>query len=169
MFTLYLHDTDGNTQEIVVSPSDPIKRLDINFKNGQRPHIIFDNHLIVSDFTFSFYGIKNGDHLYLMPNTTGKSNQMTSPFLPERFNEAQKRFNMAQSFHPESDHSFVLESVRLKDQYFNKIESNYYLNRAVMARTFEAEQTVRKIKHTKLITDFKKLSKPSTTALPKFW
>lgn len=169
MLSLYVHDCDGTCQEIHVSPHDQIKRLDSNVKDGQKRNVVFDNHLIVGEFSFQFYGIKNGDHIYLLPNRQPKAISVGSAFLPERFNEAQKRFNMAQGFHPDSDHSLVLESVRLKDQYFNKIESNFYLNRAVMTRSFETERVPSHIKVSKKFADIKKLTSPSTTALPKFW
>lgn len=144
---VFLHKDDNEPVEVTVNKYDAIRSL---LDNSQQC-IIFDNLFLCESFSFSFYQIESGSHIY-------------SKIIPSKHKtvkENKKRDSKAKL-------SFELD--KLKDRFFDRVEGSFRVHRRVVNRFAEEEhtQTVT-VPVTRVEWNFVSAQKPSTTALPMIW
>ena len=69
--TIYLHDKNGEQTGITVCINDTIESLNI-LKERKNVCLLFHNSVLLPSFSFGFYGISNGDHIFVVQSQEPK-------------------------------------------------------------------------------------------------
>ena len=172
MLNMFLYDSDGTQKRITVNPYDCIQVLDSIVKEGGKRYILYKNQLIMTGFTFKFYGMKDGDKLFVvrtqkqLPNISTQN--LTNIKLQTKQNEANRRFLITQNFSPDYNYPLVLELNRLVDQMFNKAEFKRITNPKFL-KAFDEIYPKKQRKPNPVRLKFCPIDHPSTEELPVFW
>ena len=151
--------------------ADAFNKFSISLNNF---NVVFNQTLVVPNFSCKFLKIQNNDHLYLIPK------QQNCPILPEPnflqhkqrklIQSVHKRFMASQEITMQVPSYIALEGIRLRDLHFNKIEANPKELRKVTTFFLNTRQMN---KQTTDNTDFQPQficpSGPSKDAIPIQW
>ena len=66
MIRIILHNTDSPTVTVDVDPNSAIQVLGKHIPGKSAKFLLYKNTLISDIFTFGFYGIKDGDNIYVV-------------------------------------------------------------------------------------------------------
>ena len=170
--SIYLFDSDGSRRKVTVCIYDCIQVLDSVVKKGGRRFIVYKNQLIMARFTFKFYGVQDGDSLFVVRvknKNLNFSNQIENTFENGcKNNEAQRRFLLSQNFPPNYNHSLVVELNRLVDQMFNKAEFKRIANQSFL-QAFDLIYPKREKKTKEIPLRYCPSDHPCKDELPIFW
>ena len=179
---IFIHDPffaesgggESAVREVEVCDKDLVAILDNFIPEGGQRFIIHEGKFIMSSFSFGFYKIADGSHLFVV-RTNPFQYQISYPKIVlnhkmRKNSSTEQRFNLSQGFHPNSNTDLVLETTRLRDQFLTKIDSNYMLHRSVMAKLAKREAAITDsaIKGGAVVSNQKPLI-PSSEELPIFW
>lgn len=154
--TVFLHQ-DGKNEpiEVTVNKYDPVRSLLLDCSDRC---IIFKNGYLCEAFSFSFYQIENGSHIYSQIKQSKnhkKIDRNTRETDGLRFRKCQT--------------DMCLELDKLKDRFFNRVEGSFRVYKRVLNR-FDANTDVpRESPHQSTESmnwNFETARKPSTVALP---
>lgn len=187
MITLSLHDGSRPVVHVTVSPTDPVQVLNA-YVDGAGPKLLMYNYsLIMTTFTFSFYGITDGSDLFVVRRTetrnTMKSHHtidasmrimkkhcfksLKFPSYMDEVDVNAKLYERLRNLLP--DYSIFKEASRLHDLHYAHLE---LVLRAYQSRPNEDSAFNHKYlseRNLKLNLDIPKRSEPSTDALPRCW
>lgn len=187
MITLALHDGTRPVRRVTVSPTDPVHVLSA-YVDGSGPKMLMYNYsLIMTSFTFSYYGITDDSDLFVVRRTEA-SNTMKG----HRSNESCMRLmrkgcftsiTLAPCMDKESvnillyekfrkyipDNSIIKEESRLQDLHNARLEMlpSAYQNEINEVSTYNQKYLTQR--NYKLNLETNKGLEPSTDALPKCW
>ena len=158
---LYLHTQDNRILTIGFSEQDTINLLQKKIRTSDSSNFVFffNNNVLQGGFTFSFYKITNGDHIYTIPIQKKQTKQMV-------FEEIRKAQKMIDSKLQESKR----ETERVKDIMLKKVEANSQQYRIILKRfnKYLQIEDSRKI-HLPSPSIIGSISEPATQPLPAFW
>ena len=120
--TIFVHQDKGDAAKVVVDPNETLQNLDKHLNLPKFRFVFFNNMVLLGAFTYSFYKIQNGDHIYVIPiafsSAQNIKNSIIHAFIPN-INEPKKEVKP----NPEKRiTSFFRETARLKDQFLQKVE-----------------------------------------------
>ena len=124
--TIFVHHDKGDAAKVVVDPNETLQNLDKHLILPKFRFVFFNNMVLLGAFTYSFYKIQNGDHIYVIPiafsSAQNIKNSILHAFIPN-INEPKKEVKP----NPEKRiSSFLRETARLKDQFLQKVEGTMY-------------------------------------------
>lgn len=169
--TLFVHDNVDHIQKVVVRSSETVESLG-KIANTQGKFLCFFNgSLLLGSFSFKFYNLTNGDHIYIIPFGPCLPGEKC-PFICSIFENLFK-CKKKEKEKPECKcriDNFVRETAKLKDQFFQKVEGTVVCHRKILSRFI---QLIDKDKNksddeNKTVVPPPCLS-PSGDALPTFW
>ena len=156
MMDLYLHTEDNQILHQRFSAGDTIKTVEMRINPKVPIVILHNNQILVSQFSLKFYKINNGDHLFAFhQNIFPYHLQTRAQFFEQKFDQENK-----------------LESVRLKDIVYNKIDSTpqYYCKIVKRFNAIVDQENNIKYKPSNLPSYIPvKPHNISNAPLPKFW
>lgn len=158
-FNIILHN-NGEESKCKVRSLDSIFSLFNKLNDSPSPSIsklIYKNFILCQAFSFAFYGINEGSHIYAItkpqkdPNEIDnhkdqpKNNSILYNFNREKFRGAfekkyGKNYNEEEfenSYHCFKDPSISLEVSKLKDQFYHKIEGTIKCHRKFVNNFFQ--------------------------------
>ena len=155
-----VHDVSSHsTKTIELFETNNTEKLDTEL-GIQGPHQwIFNGRILSQAFSLFFYGVKDGDHLYLYHQNNGISQKKET----KRLSKLTAKKNTLQNILSE-------ERLRIKDVLYQRIEGNCQSNRKLIKafNNFEI-QTETQQTHTTTISEFSAATGPSTANLPLLW
>lgn len=122
--TLFIHHGSNQVDRVVVDSSEPVQSLDKHLDLPKLRFVFLNNMLLVGAFSYSFYKIQNGEHLFVVPVGfsigTKLKNTILHYLVPDQ-PDLQKEIKP----NPEKRiASFFRETARMKDQFFQKVEGS---------------------------------------------
>lgn len=121
--TLFIHHGKNQVDKVTVDSTDAVQNLDKHLETLPKMRFVFfNNMLLVGSFSYQFYKIQNGDHLFVAPVGLSLGVKLKNtllhyliPMPPEEKKEIkpnpEKRIT-----------SFFRETARVKDQQLQKVE-----------------------------------------------
>jgi hypothetical protein len=164
--TIRLHTSNKDTRDIVVHPSDPIKVLDQEVKGNEKRFIMFNGNILMTSFSFKFFGVKDGDHLYVLraPRKQQKQSQKTKN-LVQSLKNTYSLVKMGNDNVEIIDRSALRECIRLLDLMYIRDESRPFSHRRAPQEEEIADQDPPK----QQTVECGRPIEPSTGSLPIFW
>lgn len=184
--SLFVH-TKESSKKAVVCPYDPL--VVILNEDGKKPdtdtRVVYKDLLLVPSFSFKFYGINDGSHVYIV----NVPHQSCEPRVPRvvhqqlpsimQFNIQRNRYYELYGSYPETesgaatmdfvvDPVFACESAKLHDRMFNKIEGTVSCHRRMISR-YNDYSPVSRMGSFCFFKEPSPLKIPSNQALPRFW
>lgn len=167
--TVFVHDFMDKTHTLVVRPWDTIdtiaKRIGVNMKLLH----FFNGMILIGAFTFGFYKLTNGDHIYSIPIGHCFTQNLIKKFRPINV-KTEKSENESVREHSDSCRidSFVRETARLKDQFFQKLEGTVACNRKLFSKLLSLRKEEPKVDKIPTVLP-PKSETPSIGELPMLW
>ena len=161
--TLFIHDFKGRIHQVTVNPADTIDSISKSIGIDSKLLHFFNGMLLIGAFTFAFYKLTNGDHIYSIP---------IGPYLSQdvinKFHSLKTLAEQDSQLHKQRIESFVRETARLKDQFFEKLEGTVNCNRKLIQRFRQLiqEEATRPQENTVIPPQS---STPSSGELPQIW
>lgn len=160
-FNIIVHN-DGKETRFKVKSLDSIRSL-INKLDIDNPlkisKLIYKKLILCYAFSFAFYGIGEGSHIYAYTQQTephetenSKTSQLNNRFLPllnkEQFKKAFERKygneydqdEYENNYQIYKDQSLALEVGKLKDQFYQKIEGTLKCHRKFINEYFQNKE-----------------------------
>ena len=166
--TVNLHDPDRGTINVTVQPTDAVNVLARHVAVGGRRLLCYKGSAVMTAFTFQFFGINNGDDIYVVKLKKPAAVRDRDYFNHNVKKKHKMRKMMPLSgtcFSPARVHGIVKEAARLMDIVANRCEwqrPKVFSQREdplINLLTPAAEPT----------SIGASLTAPSTEALPMFW
>jgi len=178
--TLFIHYGDSKVDRVIVDPRSTIQSLEDFLPLPKHRFVFLNNCLLIGSFTFSFYKVSNGDHLFCVPiafsiaktlqdklsTNIGLKNGLLSKFISS---QGEKNLD-AESASEKRISTFIRETARIKDNFFQKVEGTMLSHR----KTFEKFASIlipksnnEEKQHVTVIPP--PCIKPSTETLPNIW
>ena len=158
LIRLFVHEDGMHVKEIVVNRLDTINSL---CPPDQRRCFLFNNSLLCSAFTFAFYGIPDGSHIFTYIQTIQKRATRARGKVKE-FLQSKLKSTVNMEKH--------LEIAKLKDKFFSRIEGSYRVYQRVVNkfdRSLSEASPSSDADGQRLNLDGAR--EPSTNALPVLW
>lgn len=191
---IVFHKPNNDPQTITVRSLDPINVLVSNDSLYSSKHLFLLNNLKVLSpaLSFKFFKIKNGDEINLIikdkepqhkPIENSKSHH-TNSYFPSLFQLHEHSHQLFQLYGQKPDHETMqqaveeladpetaVESAKLRDQHYNKIEGSASSHRRLMKRYLNLTNAYGEISNDNNYNGIQKVSpnEPSTSALPCMW
>ncbi|EAY02513.1 hypothetical protein TVAG_020660 [Trichomonas vaginalis G3] len=170
LITIYLHDANAEVREVTVNKTDCLQVLEDEIKGDDKRFIMYKNALLMMSFSFQFFGIKDGDHLYVLRakyNNKKRESVDTSKILAQKQLNNRGRVVLANGSVEIIDKSALLECTRLLDlMYLRDDYMSPASRRGLELPTTDAPQSDNGVKST---IPAVRLTEPSTDVLPIFW
>ena len=170
---LFIHHGKCETDIIYVDPFESVQNLDKYLSLPKKRFVFFNNNVLLGAFSYSFYKMKSGDHLYVVPTAFN----ISTTHLKESFNFFHRSNssddNMTKKPNPERRVSaFLRETARLKDQFLQKVDASRFAQRFNLSKI--TNMVMKPITYTTNLAKGKtvippKSSQPSTESLPVMW
>lgn len=170
LITIYLHDVNCPVRELTVRKTDCIQVLQDEVKGDDKRFIMYKNSLLMSSFSFQFFGVKDGDHLYVL---RARYNNKKRDLTDTPKNNLQKQLNnfsrvtLANGNVEVIDKSALLECTRLLDLMYLRDDYIPPVARrgpeSIAAETTHTDND----NHTTIPTG--RMTVPSSDVLPIFW
>ena len=161
--SLFIHDAKGAVHQIKVLPLETIDSISKRIGYGTKLLHFFNGMLLIGAFTFHFYKLTNGDHIYSIPIGPKLSQEILNKFqslkdLTEKQHEIHKR----------KMEMFKYETAKIKDQFFEKLEGTVACNRKLIER-FKQLRKEEKDTPTQTTVIPPLSTMPSSGELPSIW
>lgn len=192
---IILHKPNNDPQTVTVRSLDPINiLLSPDSLCSSSKHVFLLNNLEVLSpaFSFKFFKIKNGDVIKLIiqdKDDTKKSAEDSKPhqnysYFPSLYQLHEHSHQLFQLYGQKPDHESMqqvveeladpetaVESAKLRDQHYNKIEGSASSHRRLMRRYLNLANAFGEISNDHSFNNIQNISanKPSTSALPCMW
>lgn len=166
VITIHLHMSGTDVRDVVVHPGDQIQVLDQEVKGEDKRYIIFNNNILLTSFSFKFFGIKDGDHLYVLraPRNPSRQSQKQKNLLQKAKN-AYSFVKMGNDNVEAIDRSAVKECIRLLDLMCMRDESRPFCGR----RAIQEKPVVERKAPEQRTPEWSRAMEPATKTLPIFW
>ena len=169
---LFVHHGKCVTDCVYVDPRESLQNLDKYVNIPKYRFVFFNNNLLLGAFSYAFYKLKSGDHIYIVPNVCQLSTSKFKESFKNFINYSQDEKTMKK---PNPEHritSFIRETARLRDQFIQKVE-NSVLSRCnkfskLTNMMLKPISYTAKLSKTKTVIPPKSES-PSSDALPIMW
>lgn len=171
MISITAHLKDGNKQQVSVDKTDMVRKL-LDFLPQTHNYVIVINGAVINDcFSFQYYGIKDGDSVLVIPTTKKPEEKILTEKYAKRVDlSVQRRFMIAQGFHPRSCYELVLETTRISENFILKSQMKPALSRSVDRKFMELINDIQPVAPpTPRLVTYDAPVNPSTEALPSFW
>ena len=183
--TIHLHTPDKETIDIEVRPDDSVGVLK-NYVNGIGSQmILFKNNLIMTAFSFSFFDIHDGDHLFVVQYTkaqrcTSAKKTHTRSRLETRrtalFNSAHAEAGKDESTRRRTsnsslflDPSIINEIARLSDLCNKSLDMQRIKFSRQISHDIADNENLKQTQENAHVKNIQQAVDPSTIALPQFW
>ena len=166
--TIHLHEPNKETHDVTVHPSDAIQVLQQEVQGNDRRFILFNNNILMTSFSFKFFGIKDGDDIYVLrsPKNNTKLNQKKRSTSFKGKN-THSYIKMANGNIEAVDKSAAYECIRLLDLLYIQDQIRPFPNRRLQVSNINEEKTP--TNNQEVILEANKRTEPSTESLPIFW
>jgi hypothetical protein len=138
---------------MTVHARDALRSVLTQFPDCSQCKIIYDGHMILTAFSFSFYGMENGAHLYTIPDMA-----VQAPPPPKRTDTIAERICDKESFcrtfqelhgadvdadlvrkcYGNCDPQFMRQMSRLKDRFYDRVEGTVKSYRQLLKHFFSS-------------------------------
>ena len=140
---------NGKEFPVLVNLFDPVSILSTQFQSKNPLILMFKNMTLLSAFTFAFYGITDGSHIFLIEHKTDKPNPRPKDVNREIAKniigreEFKKIFRRMRSSGDEEesfetsyktyvDANFAREAAKIKDRFFQRVEGTIKCHRKLI-------------------------------------
>ncbi|EAX94394.1 hypothetical protein TVAG_194800 [Trichomonas vaginalis G3] len=168
--SVFLHDSNNEIKEISVHKTDPVQVLQDEIKGNDKRFIMYKNSLLMTSFSFQFFGIKDGDHLYVLRTKYGnKKREMaeTSKSLLQMQRSSRCCMILSNNNVEVIDKSALLECTRLLDLMY--LRDDYLSPASRRGPEIMASDASQASNSSKSIIPTVRLNEPSSEVLPIFW
>jgi hypothetical protein len=136
---------------MTVHARDPLRSVLTQFPDCCQCKIIFEGHMLLTAFSFSFYRMENGAHLYTIPDMAAhappppKRTETIAEQLCDResfcraFKElhgADVDVDLVRKCYADCDAQFMRQMSRLKDRFFERVEGTVKSHRQLLKHFF---------------------------------
>lgn len=192
---IVFHKPNNDPQTVTVRSLDPINVLVSNDSlYSSSKHVFLLNNLEVLSpaFSFKFFKIKNGDEINLIIKDKEPQHKIiedskihqNNSYFPSLFQLHEHSHQLFQLYGQKPDHESMqqaveeladpetaVESAKLRDQHYNKIEGSASSHRRLMKRYLNLTNAYGEISNDHIFNGIQKISanEPSTSALPCMW
>lgn len=167
--TIFLHNLNSSITKVKVDREMPVDCIYKRSEDEIKKIALFNGKPLCIGFSFKFYNIKNGDHIFFAPiDPLNKAQQFVS-FLTE--GNCNFKADKMRRDNNRKD-KFILETARLKDQFFQKIEGTVQCHRRIFNKVSNAVERVidsQPILNTINTIIPPNLPNPCSLELPVFW
>jgi len=123
---IYVH-SGIKTSHIIVSSTDTIESMRVQLHYPEEYLVFYNNQLVLDKFTFSFFKIADGDHLYVVPYNKPHCDL----FGPKKRTKIKNLRQNREDLENRIDHSYNMEKARYFDLRLTRFEEkSYYLRKA---------------------------------------
>ena len=166
--TVRLHEPNKEIREVTVRECDPIQVLQQEVKGDDKRFIMYNRNVLMTAFSFKFFGIKNGADIYVLrsPRNNSTANKQKK-VIQNNTRRLHSSIKMPNGEVGTVDKSAACECIRLLDLLYIQDQIRPYPN-----RRFKLENTYEELSHTpkqETTVEAPKPTAPSTESLPIFW
>lgn len=166
--TIRLHEVDKEVRDVTVHECDPIQVLQHEVHGDGKKFIMFNRNVLMTSFSFKFFGIKDGDDVYVLRSPRNNKQQNIRRRLNGSKNKSTHSvIKMANGDVEVIDKSVALECLRLLDLLYIRDEFRPSYNRR--AQAYNEENIEPQTAQQQMSVEVVKASEPSTNSLPIFW
>ena len=177
ILTIYIHHGDNKIDKININPRDTIQSIENHINLPKHRFVFLNNCILFGSFTFSFYKVTNGDHLFVIPMAFSIAKtiheKLTEFPILSKFlhsNNNQNNINNSNNSSEKRISTFLRETAKLKDQFFQKVEGTVLNHRKTLERLaniIKPKNNNDQVSHVTVIPP--PCINPSTETLPKLW
>ena len=165
--TIRLHEANKEVREVTVNDSEPIQVLQQEVHGEGKKFIVFNRNVLMTAFSFRFFGIKDGDDLYVLRSQHNNKQQKQRKFNGSKSRATHTYIKLANGDVEVVDKSAACECIRLLDLLYMKDEIRQSPNRRIS--TYNEEDTDSQTEQSNMKVEIVKATEPSTNSLPIFW
>ena len=109
---IFVHTEDKSVHQIEVNENDPIKIIEDKLRSKIRLLLFYNNNILMKGFSFKFYGVTSGDHIYV----TGSQSL-------QAYSNLTKSIGRLQETSARQLHGLKHEMGKIKDMFLRSLES----------------------------------------------
>ena len=164
--TIRLHEIGMEIREIKVHPTDSIQILQKEVTGIDQRFIMFKNSILMTSFSFKFFGINDGDDLYVIRAPRKTNDSKKHKVLHNKSKNTHTTVDIGNGNVSIVDKSLIHECARILDLMYIKDERpRLYRRPSVLVTTNSKDEVTNTIPQ----TQESKATEPSTNCLPIFW
>ena len=110
---LFIHTEENKIHNIEVQENDPIKIIDQKLHSPISLLLFFNNNILIKTFSFKFYGISSGDHIYATKSQSLHAYSNFTKAISKNLENGLKRFSNIKN-----------EASKLRDLIVQKIDDS---------------------------------------------